>query len=267
MHAATPPAGSAPVTATAEEALVGARSEPGPRQTLSELLAQCGPGSEKATLGALAGAARSEGPEEWERHFGRVLILVLDSLMGKPPELRDTALLCLQELVACLPGFFNDFAEVVASKLFETYSACGQAERKAAAAVDRTLERLVGVIEPARAMEILLPLVSSEGAPLLQAATRLLSLVLQRMPRQQVQGQLDNVLPGVVAAFGNPVPEVRKAAVFCLVDIYMILGEQVMPHLVKELTPSQLKLVTIYVGRQRREREPGAALDEHSVGF
>ena len=35
------------------------------------------------------------------------------------------------------------------------------------------------------------------------------------------------VLPGVMAAFGHPSPEVRKAAVFCIVDIYMILGEQV----------------------------------------
>jgi len=70
-----------------------------------------------------------------------------------------------------------------------------------------------------------------------------------------VLDHLDVVLPGVVAAFGNPSSEVRKAAVFCLVDVYMILGEQVMPHLIKDLTPSQMKLVTIYIGRQQRERE------------
>mmetsp|Transcript_8031 Transcript_8031/g.24280 ORF Transcript_8031/g.24280 Transcript_8031/m.24280 type:complete len:93 (-) Transcript_8031:100-378(-) len=73
--------------------------------------------------------------------------------------------------------------------------------------------------------------------------------------RYSVLGQLDMVLPGVVAAFSNPDPDVRKAAVFCLVDVYMSLGEQAMPHLVKDLTPSQMKLVTIYIGRQQRERE------------
>jgi CLIP-associating protein 1/2 len=78
---------------------------------------------------------------------------------------------------------------------------------------------------------------------------------MQRMPRQRVFEHLDVVLPGVVVALGNTSSEVRKAAVFCLVDVYMILGEQVMPYLAKDLTPSQMKLVTIYIGRQQQERE------------
>lgn len=186
-----------------------------------------------------------------------MLILVLDSLAQKddPQGLRDAALLCLQELIVHQAAFFSDFAEVVASKLFEAYRSCGPAERQTAAAIDRTLERLLGAIDSLRGLELLLPVIGSEGVPLLQAATRLLSSVLQRMPPQYVLAHLDVVLPGVVAAFGNPNPEVRKAAVFCLVDVYMILGEQVMPHLVKDLTPSQMKLVTIYIGRQQQERE------------
>lgn len=226
------------------------------KPAISTLLLHCSPGTQRGTLRSLAVAARTEGPAEWEKHFGRVLILVLDSLAQRDPQgVRDAALLCLQELVVHQAGFFDDFAEVVASKLFEAYQSCSEGEKQAAAAIDRTLERLIGVIEPSRGLELLLPVISSEGVPLLQAATRLLSLVLQRMPPQRVLEQLDVVLPGVVAAFGNPNPEVRKAAVFCLVDIYMILGEQVMAHLVKDLTPSQMKLVTIYIGRQQRERE------------
>jgi len=233
-----------------------ARDGAGKTPTISMLLSHCGPSTQRATLRSLALAARTEGHQAWEKHFGRVLILVLDSLTQKDMQgVRDTALLCLQELVSHQPSFFNDFAEVVASKLFEAYRCCGQGERQTATSIDRTLERLIGVVEPTRALEILLPVISTEGVPLLQAATRLLSSVLQRMPPQRVLDHLDVVLPGVVAAFGNPSSEVRKAAVFCLVDVYMILGEQVMPHLIKDLTPSQMKLVTIYIGRQQRERE------------
>lgn len=221
---------------------------------------------QRATLRSLALAARTQGPEEWETNFGRVLILVLDSLMQReddPEGLREAALLCLQELVAHQAGFFDDFAEVVASRLFDSYRTCSPKEQQMILAIDRTLERLVNAIEPMRGLELLLPVIGSEGAPLLQAAvTRLLSLVLQRMPPQSVLTQLDMVLPGVVAAFASPNPEVRKAAVFCLVDVYMILGEPLMAHLAKDLTPSQMKLVTIYIGRQQQEHAEQNGLHE-----
>lgn len=240
----------------ASEPEVDASSQASQRPAISVLLRHCGPPTQRATLRALALAARTEGQKAWEKHFGRVLILVLDSLTQPQAQgVRETALSCLQELVVHQPTFFGDFAEVVASKLFEAYRSCDQADKQTAAAIERTLERLIGVVESTRGLEILLPVVSSEGVPLLQAATRLLSSVLQRMQPNRVLEQLDVVLPGVVVALGNPSSEVRKAAVFCLVDVYMILGEQVMPYLAKDLTPSQMKLVTIYIGRQQRERE------------
>jgi len=243
---------------------MGSRSGQTKQPAISVLLTHCGPQTQRATLRALALAAKTEGRQAWEKHFGRVLILVLDSLTQPEAQgVRDTAILCLQELVVHQPSFFNDFAEVVASKLFEAYRSCSQADKQTITSIDRTLERLIGVVEATRGLEILLPVVRSEGPPLLQAATRLLSSVLQRMPPQRVLENLNVVLPGVVQAFGNPSSEVRKAAVFCLVDVYMILGEQVMPYLVKDLTPSQMKLVTIYIGRQQREREELGIEEEH----
>lgn len=155
---------------------------------------------------------------------------------------------------------------MVAAKLFETYRSCSQVEAHTAAMVDRTIERLLGVIDASRALEILVPVVNSETAPLLQMATRLLSIVLRRMPPGDVRAHLEMLLPGVVAAFSNPSPDVRKAAVFCLVDIYMSLGEQAMPFLTKELTPSQLKLVTVYISRQQKEREVAAPASVVSAG-
>jgi len=246
------------------DASSGSRSGQTKQPAISVLLTHCGPQTQRATLRALALAAKTEARQSWEKHFGRVLILVLDSLTQPEAQgVRDTAILCLQELVVHQPSFFNDFAEVVASKLFEAYRSCSQADKQAITSIDRTLERLIGVVDATRGLEILLPVVRSEGPPLLQAATRLLSSVLQRMPPQRVLDNLNIVLPGVVQAFGNPSSEVRKAAVFCLVDVYMILGEQVMPYLVKDLTPSQMKLVTIYIGRQQREREEFGIEDEH----
>ena len=54
-------------------------------------------------------------------------------------------------------------------------------------------------------------------------------------------------------AFRNPNADVRKAVVFCLVDMYLVLGEQLTPHL-EELSTSQLKLVTIYINKTTKAR-------------
>jgi len=40
-----------------------------------------------------------------------------------------------------------------------------------------------------------------------------------------------------------------QSVVFCLVDLYRVLGEVLMPHLDQGLSTSQLKLVTIYINR------------------
>ena len=44
-------------------------------------------------------------------------------------------------------------------------------------------------------------------------------------------------------------PVLRQAVVFCLVDLYRALGEDLSPHLDAGLSNSQLKLVTIYINR------------------
>jgi CLIP-associating protein 1/2 len=52
--------------------------------------------------------------------------------------------------------------------------------------------------------------------------------------------------------------QVRKAVVFCLVDMYITLGDWLMPHLAP-LSQSQLKLVTIYINRNHPPKSPEAA--------
>merc|ERR1719330_36427 len=142
--------------------------------SIPSLLLQFGPSTQKTTLKALALLARAEEFAVWERYFGRVLILVLDSLEQREEGIRETAILCLQELIAEQPDLCTDFAEVVASKLFDVYRSCSQVERQVGAMVDRALERLLGAVSFVRALEILMPVINTEVAPLLQLAMRLL---------------------------------------------------------------------------------------------
>lgn len=227
--------------------------DPVQRHGLAAILA--GPSSKKTTLRALATAAGSETAQAWEKYFGRVLCLALEALPDLDTRVdqcaeREAALLCIQELVAHQPCFFDEFAEVVAAKLFEAYHVTRDVQT--ISSIDLALDRLMGAIDPTRALEILLPVLASERVPL-QAMTRLLSPVMQRMHPKRLREHLEVVLPGLIAAFSSQSSEVRKAAVEALVDLHMMLGEEVVPHLVNELTPHQMKLFSDYINCQERD--------------
>ena len=59
---------------------------------------------------------------------------------------------------------------------------------------------------------------------MLQAAIRTLSKLVPHCPSEALSAGLPAVLPGLFVAFNNSNADVRKAVVFCLVDIYMVLG-------------------------------------------
>lgn len=47
------------------------------------------------------------------------------------------------------------------------------------------------------------------------------------------------MLPPLFEAFKNPNADVRKAVVFCLVDMYMVLGEQLTPRALQPAPPAR----------------------------
>lgn len=187
----------------------------------------------------------------WANEGQRTLVVVLKGLTASKSQARESSLETLQDLMHH-PECCDEFAEVLASKLFQCQrQSSGEQQRKAI----RLLERLLAAILPLRAMEILLPLVA-ETEPNL--ALVLLPLSLRRLPSRQALDHLVLILPALNMALSCEVAETRKAAILCLVELYLSVGEDAMEVFRKELTPSQLKLVVMYAARQR---SPGSSTE------
>jgi len=190
-------------------------------------------------LGSLAPEPR----ELWQRHFGRVLILVLDNLSRD--DVRPSAVNCLDALIEHHPVFFEEFAEVVASKLFEAFAL------DKSPLIERCLLLLLEHLEPVRALEILLPALHTASHERIGRVLLMLHATVKRMPAPLLHEQLAVTTPALFDAFHHADPEVRKTTVLTLVDMHQILGERLLPYLAKNLTESQLKLVTIYIQRAK----------------
>ena len=78
------------------------------------------------------------------------------------------------------------------------------------------------------------------------------------MRASELMPRCSAVLPPLFEAFDSQSADVRKAVVFCLVDMWVVLGDALTPHL-GALSTSQLKLVTIYVNKTHQSRKQGAS--------
>jgi len=185
--------------------------------------------------------------EIWSIHFEHVLEAILRSLQHEDPQIRELAISCCKDLLRAVPQRFRAFTEHVLLRML----AAGRDEVICvSAAAEEALELLLTASDSHRCMALLVPVVMKEGPPTLQLAVRLQSKLVNRFTQLQLLSILPQILPPLFEAFKNPNADVRKAVVFCLVDMYMILGEQLTPHLAI-LSTSQLKLVTIYIDRVR----------------
>ena len=107
---------------------------------------------------------------------------------------------------------------MVASKLFVCHQSClGEQQQQCV----RLLERLVSLLAPLRSLELLLP--QAAEAPL---ALSLLPQSLQRLQALEASRHLRLMLPALREAL-NKEAATRKAAVMCLVELYLCIGEDV----------------------------------------
>lgn len=214
---------------------------------MTALLPELSPAA-AATVQAPARPSKPK-PASWANEGHRLLVAALKGLTSSNRQAKAASLESLQELMQH-PECCEDFAEVLASKLVQCHGqSSGELKRKSL----RLLERLLAAILPLRAMEILLPLVTEADL-----ALSLLPLSLRRLPPRQALDHLVLILPALSTALSCDVAETRKAAILCLVELYLSVGEEALEVFGKELAPSQLKLVVMYAERQRSPSSNGS---------
>eukprot|EP01052_Picozoa_sp_SAG31_P021905 SAG31_NODE_1718_length_7457_cov_3.659418_4_plen_628_part_00 len=193
-----------------------------------------------------------EAGKLWQKYFGQIMLLVLESLSAADSSTRETGLATIMDMAKNLGGQpFAGHLEIVVAKLF----GCAKDESRAVTQkAEEALECLLKLVDPPqRAVQVIVPIVIYEDSPVLQAAIRTLSKLVPNLPPALLLESLPSVLPGLFEAFRHTNADVRKAVVFALVDMYMVIGPRFEDHL-GELNPSQLRLVRIYINRMTQAR-------------
>lgn len=190
--------------------------------------------------------ATKEYPDDfWMVHFDTILHPVMELLDHQIPRVRALSLKVLRHLVKAQTPYFGDAITAVLRKLLGMHA---EQEREVLRSAEETLSILSTTVLPREAALLLKPIIATEDGPVLLASIKLLTKVLKKLSKPDLEDLLQDIIPGLAQSYKHAMAEVRKGVVFALVEIHLVLGDSMMPHL-SDLSSSQMKLLGIYIKR------------------
>lgn len=192
----------------------------------------------------------------WSKYFNQILTVVLEVLDDSDSSIRELALSLIIEMLKNQKHAMEDSIEIVIEKLLHVTK---DIVPKVSNEAEHCLTIVLSQYDPFRCLSVIVPLLVTEDEKTLVTCINCLTKLVGRLSQEDLMRQLPSFLPALFDAFSNQSADVRKTVVFCLVDIYIMLGKAFLPYL-EGLNSTQLRLVTIYANRISQART-GAPID------
>jgi CLIP-associating protein 1/2 len=208
----------------------------------------------REALQQLVDASFDNNSSIWAKYFNQILSTVLEVLDDSDSATRELALSLIAEMLNNQKDAIEDSIEIVLEKLLHVTK---DVVAKISNEANQCLNILLAKYDPFRCLAVIVPLLVSDDEKILVVCINCLTKLVGRLSQEELIDQLPTFLPALFDAFNNQSPDVRKTVVFCLVDIYIMLGKAFAPYL-EGLSSTQLRLVTIYANRisQARSGKP-----------
>ncbi|GFY99513.1 CLIP-associated protein [Actinidia rufa] len=212
--------------------------------------------SKRGALQQLVEASVTNDQSIWTKYFNQILTVVLEVLDDSELSIRELALSLIIEMLKNQNDPMEDSVEIIIEKLLHVTK---DIVPKVANEAEHCLAIVLSQYDPFRCLSVVIPLLVTEDERTLVTCINCLTKLVGRLSQDELMAQLPSFLPALFEAFGNQSADVRKTVVFCLVDIYIMLGKAFLPYL-EGLNSTQLRLVTIYANRISQARS-GTAID------
>ncbi|OIT06900.1 clip-associated protein [Nicotiana attenuata] len=206
--------------------------------------------NKRDALEQLVEASVAKDQSIWSKYFNQILTAVLEVLDDSESLTRELALSLILEMLKNQKNAMEDSVEIIIEKLLHVTK---DDVAKVANEAESCLTTILSQYDPFRCLSVIVPLLVTEDEKTLVTCINTLTKLVGRLSQEELMSQLPSFLPSLFDAFGNQSADVRKTVVFCLVDIYIMLGKAFMPYL-EGLNSTQLRLVTIYANRISQAR-------------
>ncbi|XP_063217676.1 CLIP-associating protein 1-A isoform X5 [Bacillus rossius redtenbacheri] len=205
----------------------------------------------KAALAQLLKLIREGSTVTVIEQFKTVLRVLLDQLAKPESSIRVLVFNILTEMLKkrCMASCFQNFVELLVLKVFEAHRDASKEVLRVAESCAATMGT---VLPPDIVIRVLIPLITTGDYPVNQGAIKMMTKVVESHPREVIEPHVASVMPGLITAYDDEESSVRKSAVFCMVALHNLVGEDgLQPHLAA-LNGSKLKLLHLYIKRAQQ---------------
>ncbi|KAH8319505.1 hypothetical protein KR067_012124 [Drosophila pandora] len=139
------------------------------------------------------------------------------------------------------------FLELILLKIIQCYQHSKEALRE----IDSMIPRIAPALPLDLSINIVNPVIATGEFPTNLCAIKILLELTENHGSDITETHLDIVFPNLARSADDTQSMVRKAAVFCIVKLYIVLGEDKVKPKLTALNPSKVRLLNVYIEKQR----------------
>uniref|UniRef100_A0A0X3P8A4 TOG domain-containing protein n=1 Tax=Schistocephalus solidus TaxID=70667 RepID=A0A0X3P8A4_SCHSO len=222
-----------------------------PEDALTEILQELSNYNEryeqrKACMLKLIKLLRDGSVETWEEHSKPTLLILLESLSDNSGDTRALALRVLQELVRTQGELIREYACLTVMKILE---ACKDSEKAVVRSAEECAQTVARYLPEELCLRLLTTVILDTRTELNLPAVKMQTQVIKVSSPEAVAEVLPDLIPGLISGCSHEDSAVRKASIFCLVQLALKFGDNIWPHL-EDLAASKKRLLRVYIDKE-----------------
>lgn len=183
------------------------------------------------------------------KHFKSIMRMLLTMLEAEHTDVLIAGLQVLSKIVRSDKMRHNwlNFLELILLKIINCYHHSKEALRE----IDTMIPRIAPSLPLDLTINIVNPVIATGTFPENLCAIKILLEVTENHGTEITDAHLDIVFPNLARSADDSQSMVRKAAVFCIVKLYIVLGEEKVKPKLAVMNPSKVRLLNVYIEKQR----------------
>ncbi|XP_034103036.1 CLIP-associating protein [Drosophila albomicans] len=205
---------------------------------------------------------RSGNCELPNKHFKSIMRMLLNMLEAEHTDVLIAGLHVLSKIVRSEKMRHNwlNFLELILLKIINCYQHSKEAIRE----IDTMIQRIAPALPLDLTINIVNPVIATGTFPENMCAIKILLEVTEHHGSEITDAHLDMVFQNLARSADDSQSMVRKAAVFCIVKLYIVLGEDKLKPKLALMNPSKVRLLNVYIDKQRNPSTSGGGSTKNS---
>jgi len=189
--------------------------------------------------------------ETWNLAFSKTLNILTQILDNEQDEIlyKVYSLRIIRELLTHHTNLFTNYIELT---IFRILKAQSETESEITRSAEQAAHAAAEYLPAENTVRVLKPIIEQAKYPMNQSAITMLQKTIEFMNKDTCTELMPEMVPPLLTSWDSETSSVRKAAVFCLVSIYLVVGDSLRLHLHK-LSASKLKLLNVYISKAQQQ--------------